>query len=295
MSAAHAIATIESPPPWREGHTLVLEPGSLFRQLLTTTLRRESGSHIFAVGNAKEALDVIRTEKPSLVVMDWSPFDENSHELEIARALRNHDNPFVRQVPLLVVSNRSRKRDIIRARNAGATDYMLKPAPPLAILDRADHAERNPQPFIEATRFRGPDRRKRPRDVAGEKFMRGKDVRAGLIDPLAAARNAAFGLAEEVSGRVRPDQTGRRVAEALSSNRAILHRSRERGCRDPPRSTGSARTRQVLGRSRHGRRDGPRTGRGKPDADGLTFGRPLCTIEMPLSDFDWLAPCAGRV
>lgn len=199
MSAAHAIATIESPPPWREGHTLILEPGSLFRQLLTTTLRRESGSHIFAVGNAKEALDVIRTEKPSLVVMDWSPFDENSRELEIARALRNHDNPFVRQVPLLVVSNRSRKRDIIRARNAGATDYMLKPAPPLAILDRADHAERNPQPFIEATRFRGPDRRKRPRDVPGEKFMRGKDVHAGLIDPLTAARNAAFGLAEEVS------------------------------------------------------------------------------------------------
>lgn len=199
MSANSAIATIDAPPPWREGHALVLEPGSLFRQLMTSTLRRETGARVFAVGRQDEALDVIRNEAPSLVVMDWSPFDEDGQEMKLVRALREHENPFVQQVPLLVVSNRGRRRDVVHARNMGATDYMLKPAPPKRVIGRADHAELNPQPFVKATRYRGPDRRRRPRDVQGDSFKRGADVRAGLIDPLAAARNGAIAMAEEVA------------------------------------------------------------------------------------------------
>lgn len=199
MSACSAIATIDAPPPWREGHALVLDPGSLFRQLMTSTLRRESGARVFAVGNQDEALDVIRSEDPSLIVMDWSPFDETGQEMKLLRALREHENPFVQQVPLLVVSNRSRRSDVIHARNMGATDYMLKPAPPARVIGRADHAEQNPQPFIKATRYRGPDRRRRGRDDRSDRYKRGADVRAGLVDPLSAARNGALAMAEEVA------------------------------------------------------------------------------------------------
>ena len=199
MSANSAIATIDAPPPWREGHALVLEPGSLFRQLMTSTLRRESGAYVFAVGRQDEALDVIRNESPSLVVMDWSPFDETGQEMKLVRALREHENPFVQQIPLLVTSNRARRRDILHARNMGATDYVLKPASPKRVIGRADEAEMNPQPFVKATRYRGPDRRRRPRDVQGDRFKRGADVRAGLVDPLAAARNGALAMAEEVA------------------------------------------------------------------------------------------------
>lgn len=199
MPADSAIATIEAPAPWREGSALLYEPGSLFRQLMTSTLRRESGAHVFAVGNHKEALDVVRSEAPSLVVMDWSPFDDAGGQLALVKALRTHENPFVRQVPVLVVSNRSRRGDVIRARNAGATDYVLKPTAPTKVLGRADHAERHPLPFVEATRFNGPDRRRRTVDVDGKRYKRGRDVRAGFIDPLSAARNGALALAEEVA------------------------------------------------------------------------------------------------
>lgn len=199
MKASSAITTIEAPAPWREGNALVLEPGSLFRQLLGSTVRRETGARVFAVGTPEEARDVIRSEAPSMVVMDWSPFDESGRELELIRSLREHENPFVRQIPLIVVSNRTRQRDVIRARNAGATGFMLKPAAPAQVIGRVDHAERNPQPFVEATRYKGPDRRRRERDIFGERYKRGRDVRDGLIDPLSAARNAALALAEEIA------------------------------------------------------------------------------------------------
>lgn len=215
MGHRNSVVAIDAPAPWREGRTLILEPGSLFRQLLVGVVREESRSRIIAVGCPQEALDIVRSEAPSLIVMDWAPFDTNGTELGLIRELRNRDNPFERQIPVIVASSRARRSDIERARNAGATDYVLKPAAPHQILRRADVAERRPRPFIKATRFSGPDRRTQVRGVVGLRYKRRVDVRAGLVDPLDAARNALVALADEVE--IHGCHLTRRVVMSLKS------------------------------------------------------------------------------
>ncbi|MEN0652737.1 MULTISPECIES: response regulator [Hyphobacterium] len=222
----NTVVAIDAPAPWREGQTLIVEPGSLFRQLLVGVVREESRSRVVAVGCPQEALDIVRSEAPSLIVMDWAPFDSDGAELGLIRELRSKDNPFERQIPVIVTSSRGRRRDIECARNAGATDYVLKPAAPVQVLRRADVAERWPRPFVQATRFRGPDRRTQARGVIGLRYKRRMDVRAGLVDPLDAARHALAALASEVE--IHGCHLTRRVVMSLKSFIASLSEFTER-------------------------------------------------------------------
>jgi len=201
MSASTAIQFqdyYDTPDCWRDRPAVIFEPGKLMRRLLTGVLRENGCGPVYGTAEAGEALSAASEEKPALIFAAWSPFDEDRHELDFIRQVREHADHNVRAAHLIVLTNRTSKRDIQLARDAGATDYLLKPVPAKAVVERADTSFKKPRAFVQATRFNGPDRRRRPRNEALP-FKRGADVRAGRIDALGAARNAVVALAEEVA------------------------------------------------------------------------------------------------
>ncbi|MEE2565899.1 response regulator [Hyphobacterium marinum] len=197
-SAALHILERDSVDSWRDRPAIVLEQGSLMRRLLTGVLRDHTAAPVISTADPKEALAAAVSERPGLIFADWSPFDEDRRELEFIRQVREQEDHEVRAAHLIVLTNRQRRRDIQLARDAGATDYLLKPIPATTIVQRADSSSKEPRAFVQSTRFNGPDRRRRKRD-ANLPFKRGADVRAGRVDPLSAARNAVVALAEEVA------------------------------------------------------------------------------------------------
>ena len=168
------------------------------RRLLTGVLRDNGCGPVYSTDDPAEALAAATAERPGLIFADWSPFDEDRRELEFIRQVREHEDQAVRSSNLMILTNRMRRRDIQLARDAGATDYLLKPIPAATVIQRAETSFRQPRTFVESTRFKGPDRRRRVRDKTLP-YKRGADISAGRIDPLGAARNAVIALAEEVA------------------------------------------------------------------------------------------------
>lgn len=86
--------------------------------------------------------------------IDGKPF------LVAARRLDSMLNPII---PIFVLQERARKRDVEKARDIGVTDVLTMPMSPKTIITKLKAATQAPRPFIIASEFFGPDRRAKTR------------------------------------------------------------------------------------------------------------------------------------
>lgn len=92
------------------------------RQNLTRLLKLE-GFEVWAAANGREALDLIRTHRPDLVISDVMMPEMTGHEL--ARTLRA--DATLDQIPLILLTARADRHDVREGMNLGADDYLTKP------------------------------------------------------------------------------------------------------------------------------------------------------------------------
>jgi len=118
---------IPSPP-----RVLVVEDDENIGQLLQFMLER-SGYAPVLLANGRDAADFIAREAPpALALFDvMLPYRDGFELVGLARA-----QPGWAEVPLLMLSAKSQERDIVRALEAGANDYVLKPFQPQELLAR---------------------------------------------------------------------------------------------------------------------------------------------------------------
>lgn len=103
------------------------------------------GMAVLEAGDGEEALELVRTERPSLVLLDVM-MPHLDGWTAAARLLRD---PETRDVPVVFLSARAAKEDRIRAQELGAVGYVVKPFDPLElgaivrdVLDRIGRGER---------------------------------------------------------------------------------------------------------------------------------------------------------
>jgi two-component system, chemotaxis family, chemotaxis protein CheY len=115
--------------------------------------------------NANNALKMIKSQRPDILITDLKMGSLNGFEL-IERVRRGEDgcDPYV---PILVLSGQTEIETVIKARNAGATEFLAKPASVGSLYDRLVWMIENPRPFIKAEEFLGPDRRRAMRGYEG--------------------------------------------------------------------------------------------------------------------------------
>jgi two-component system KDP operon response regulator KdpE len=98
---------------------LVVDDEPQIRRVLRATLSAQ-GYSIVEAQNGSEALERFRSEKPDLVLLDMNmPVLDG---LETCRELR-----FGSEVPIIMLTVRSAEKDKVRALDAGADDYVVKP------------------------------------------------------------------------------------------------------------------------------------------------------------------------
>ena len=119
---------------------LVVEDDENIGQLLTFMLQR-SGYEPMLVTNGRDALEHIDTQPPpALALFDvLLPYDDGFRLVERARA-----QAAWARVPVLMLSAKSQENDIVRALDAGANDYVLKPFQPQELLARIQRLLRRP-------------------------------------------------------------------------------------------------------------------------------------------------------
>jgi two-component system, OmpR family, KDP operon response regulator KdpE len=130
---------------------LLVEDDPAIRHSLVRALS-ERGHAVASTTSAMEALQQVIAAPPDLVVLDLGlPGLDGYEALRMLRA--------VSRVPVVVATARDDERDIVRALNAGADDYVIKPFGPgqidariRAVLRRAGDAE---HPRAEPVRVGG--------------------------------------------------------------------------------------------------------------------------------------------
>jgi two-component system, OmpR family, alkaline phosphatase synthesis response regulator PhoP len=111
---------------------LVVEDDDNIAQLLQFMLERE-GHAVTVLADGEVALRHIATEAaPQLVLLDaMLPYHDGLTLLREMRAL-----PEWSTVPVVMLTARSLESDIVRALEAGASDYVVKPFQPQELLAR---------------------------------------------------------------------------------------------------------------------------------------------------------------
>jgi DNA-binding response OmpR family regulator len=101
---------------------LIVEDDTFLKNLAAKKLTSE-GYEVTTAGNADEASNAIDKETPDLVLLDLL-FPGNTDGFGILKKIR--ENIVLQETPVIIFSNLSDEEDVRKARELGATDYMIK-------------------------------------------------------------------------------------------------------------------------------------------------------------------------
>ena len=110
---------------------LIVDDDPLNRMMLKMALQRE-GHTVLESANGSEALDLLASDRPELVITDIEmPVIDGYTLLE-----RRHEDPRLRELPFIVISGVDEMASIVRCIGLGAEDYLPKPFDPVLLRAR---------------------------------------------------------------------------------------------------------------------------------------------------------------
>lgn len=104
-----------------------------------------AGFRVEAAGGGVDALAVVRSSTPDLVVLDLSLPDVDGWE--VARRLRSDDQ--TRDIPIIAFSGRTLHHEQISALRAGCDVYLTKPCEPVRLLEAIHKLLRMSEPTVK--------------------------------------------------------------------------------------------------------------------------------------------------
>jgi two-component system chemotaxis response regulator CheY len=139
-------------------HVLVLDPFIATRRLVSDILLRDMrAGQVRACGTAEEALRLLVEGGWNILFTDWSG---DTNAIAVLKGLRAPNSAF-RFLPVVVMSGYNSADEIRRARDAGMSEFMLKPFSAMVVQSRLKAITQAPRVFVESPDFFGPDRRRR--------------------------------------------------------------------------------------------------------------------------------------
>jgi DNA-binding response OmpR family regulator len=104
---------------------LVAEDSSMVRRVVAARLASD-GYEVLEAADGEQALMLVRTEHPDLLVLDkvMPKFDG----FEVVRALR--EDPRTAGLPIVMLTERTSEEDVLGGLNLGVDEYMPKPFSP---------------------------------------------------------------------------------------------------------------------------------------------------------------------
>lgn len=111
---------------------LLVEDDEITAYMLEYMLQRE-GYNVTHFADGKQAYEAINNDHPfSLALLDvMIPYKNGIELISHIRSL-----PAWRKTPVIMISGKSQEKDIVKALDTGATDYIVKPFQPGEVLAR---------------------------------------------------------------------------------------------------------------------------------------------------------------
>jgi two-component system chemotaxis response regulator CheY len=111
---------------------LAVDDSPTMRRIIVNTLKRAGFGNITEASDGKDALAKLKTESFNFVITDWNMPEMDG--LTLVNTLRS--DPELKDLPVLMVTTRSVKEDIIEAMKAGVNNYIVKPFAPNVLVEK---------------------------------------------------------------------------------------------------------------------------------------------------------------
>jgi CheY-like chemotaxis protein len=143
---------------------LIVEPQPFMRKIIADILRELGIKTVHKASTIKQGLEVFKELSPDLILTDWSPGLNGINFVKLIRQAPGSLNPFV---PIIVVTAYTELSHVFTARDAGMTEFLVKPVHAKSLYGRIQSVIEKNRIFVRSQHFIGPDRRRRRIDILG--------------------------------------------------------------------------------------------------------------------------------
>lgn len=141
---------------------LVVEDKQHMRALLRALLNVLGITEIYEAIHGAHALEVLETKRCDMILTDMSM--EAMDGLELTRRVRALERRLNPAVPIIMISGHTERDRVEAARDAGVTEFLVKPITLQNLTSRIAAVMERPRRFVHAPTYSGPDRRRKTRE-----------------------------------------------------------------------------------------------------------------------------------
>jgi two-component system chemotaxis response regulator CheY len=113
---------------------LAVDDSPTMRRIIVNTLKRAGYANITEASDGREALARLKVEEFDFVITDWNMPEMDG--LRFVSELRSDEK--YRSLPVVMVTSRSVKEDILLAKEAGVNGYVVKPFAPEVLIEKVE-------------------------------------------------------------------------------------------------------------------------------------------------------------
>lgn len=152
---------------------LVVEDTPPMRKLIVSVLETLGISTVYTASDGEQGFEIFRKESPDIVIADWHMVPVNG--IDLTKEIRNNPMSPDRLAPVILITGYSALSRVAQARDAGVTEFMVKPFSANDLAKRLAYVINKPRDFIDSSDYFGPDRRRRSSPDFKGPFRRDED------------------------------------------------------------------------------------------------------------------------
>lgn len=145
---------------------LIVEDNQPMLELTRAILTTFGVGSVTGTRNGKEGFESFCNHNHDIVIADWmmQPMDG----ISLARLIRTETRSPNQYVPIILMTGFGDKERVFEARDAGVTEFLVKPFNTRDLYSRLVQIIEKPRQFVRCEQFFGPDRRRqRPAEYGG--------------------------------------------------------------------------------------------------------------------------------
>ncbi|RZJ02439.1 MAG: response regulator [Brevundimonas sp.] len=137
---------------------LIVDDNQHMRAITSAVLGSAGIRKVVEAIDGATALEMLKDHAIDLAIVDFnmSPLDG----VEFTRLVRNSPDSANPYLPIIMMTGHSERSRVYEARDAGVTEFVVKPITAKAVLDRIQAVIWRPRPFVKTDAYFGPDRRR---------------------------------------------------------------------------------------------------------------------------------------
>lgn len=111
---------------------MLVDDSRAMRMIQKRILNQIGYDSIVEASNGVEALTLVKSESPDLILLDWNMPEMNG--LEFLESFREND----KSTPVIMVTTEAEKKQVLTAAKAGANNYVIKPFEPDTLKNKIE-------------------------------------------------------------------------------------------------------------------------------------------------------------